>query len=79
MRTSSHKQLTTSPTARINAGREAIRNFEKSAKEPTVNEFIHYIQTHYPLRARRMRADAKWLRKQAAKHGVNPDQVMRTL
>lgn len=66
-------------TARVQAGRDAVIDFEVSSTSDSVNEFITHIHTRYPLRLRRLRSDARWLRKQAAKYGVDPNKVMRSL
>jgi hypothetical protein len=79
MARSKRGSIPTSARARVQAGRDATVEFEVSAAPPSVQDFIHHVYTKYPLRVRRLRKDSRWLRKQAVKYGIDPDQVMRSL
>lgn len=64
--------------ARVQAGREAIVDFEVATTEPT-QAFFRHMRTHYPMRTRRLRKDIEWWRKQAIKYNTDPDRAVRSL
>lgn len=45
------------------------------ASPPAPVDFLRLMHRMYPLRMRRIDRDRRWLRKRAAKHGIDPDSV----
>lgn len=41
----------------------------------TQDSFLQSVRRMYPLRVRRLQRDVEWLRRQAVKQGIDPDEV----